>query len=183
MSKLETHYQKEGDTYLIEIKLNQIRQLFNSLDPSPFLERDLDDNAETYIVQSVGEFPLKTDLKLVFYLPEEAREEAKQLLPEALHHYFDYRKEAEAKRLHSIWRQGRISLALGLCFLFVCLSLSELVSRWGENTFLHFLEEGLSIGGWVAMWRPIEILLYEWWPIRRAQKIFEKLSRLSIEVR
>ena len=69
VNKLQSYYREEEGTYLIEIKLNQLQQVFNSLDPSPFLDRDLDDNAENYIINSVDEFPLNTPLKLVFYLP------------------------------------------------------------------------------------------------------------------
>ncbi len=28
------------------------------------------------------------------------------------------------------------------------------------------IREGLLIGGWVAMWRPLEVCQYDWWPIR-----------------
>ncbi len=183
VTQLQSYYREEEGTYLIEIKLNQLQQVFNSLDPSPFLDRDLDDNAENYIINSVDEFPLNTPLKLVFYLPSNEQNTARHLLPSALHNYFDYRQQGEQRKLRTIWRQGRISLLIGLSFLFVCLSLSELISRFGSDTFIHFLEEGLLISGWVALWRPLEIFLYEWWPVSHQQKIFAKLAYIPIEIR
>lgn len=183
VNKLQSYYREEEGTYLIEIKLNQLQQVFNSLDPSPFLDRDLDDNAENYIINSVDEFPLNTPLKLVFYLPSNEQNTARHLLPSALHNYFDYRQQGEQRKLRTIWRQGRISLIIGLSFLFVCLSLSELIGRFGSDTFIHFLEEGLLISGWVALWRPLEIFLYEWWPVSHQQKIFAKLAYIPIEIR
>jgi len=45
------------------------------------------------------------------------------------------------------------------------------------------LRESLTIAGWVAMWRPIEIYLYEWWPLRHNGKIYEKMSRMKVDVR
>ena len=45
------------------------------------------------------------------------------------------------------------------------------------------LREGLIIAGWVAMWRPMEIFLYEWWPLLRTGQLYEKLSRMRVEVR
>lgn len=183
LNKLQSYYRQEAETYLIEIKLNQLQQVFNSLDPSPFLDRDLDDNAENYIINSVDEFPLNTPLKLVFYLPSTEQNTARNLLPSALHNYFDYRQQGEQRKLRTIWRQGRISLIIGLSFLFVCLSLSELIGRFGSDTFIHFLEEGLLISGWVALWRPLEIFLYEWWPVSHQQKIFAKLAYIPIEIR
>ena len=183
VNKLQSYYREEEGTYLIEIKLNQLQQVFNSLDPSPFLDRDLDDNAENYIINSVDDFPLNTPLKLVFYLPSNEQNTARHLLPSALHNYFDYRQQGEQRKLRTIWRQGRISLLIGLSFLFVCLSLSELIGRFGTDTFIHFLEEGLLISGWVALWRPLEIFLYEWWPVSHQQKIFAKLAYIPIEIR
>jgi hypothetical protein len=183
VNKLQSYYRQEGEIYLIEIKLNHLQQIFNSFDPSPFLDRDLDSNAENYIINSVDEFPLNTPLKLVFYLPSNEQNTARHLLPSALHNYFDYRQQGEQRKLRTIWRQGRISLLIGLSFLFVCLSLSELVSRFGNDTFIHFLEEGLLISGWVALWRPLEIFLYEWWPVSHQQKIFAKLTYIPIEIR
>src|SRR5262249_43153885 len=53
----------------IEINLGRLPQLFNSLDPSPFLERDLDRDAEDYIVGSAEEAPRQHPLALVIYLP------------------------------------------------------------------------------------------------------------------
>ena len=40
----------DGETQLIEVKVQTVHQLFNSMDPSPFHERDLDHNAEHFIV-------------------------------------------------------------------------------------------------------------------------------------
>jgi hypothetical protein len=41
----------------IEVFVDRIEQLFNSMDPSPFQERDLDDDAEEFIVSWAQEFP------------------------------------------------------------------------------------------------------------------------------
>jgi hypothetical protein len=36
--------------------------------------------------------------------------------------------------------------------------------------------------GWVAMWQPITVFLYELWPIIRLKRIYEKISTMEIEV-
>lgn len=40
---------KTPDSQQIELRLRELAQLFNSLDPSPFIERDLDSDAEEFI--------------------------------------------------------------------------------------------------------------------------------------
>jgi hypothetical protein len=180
---MKKYYNSEGNTYLVEVKLNNIGQLFNSFDPSPFIEKDLDDEVESYIVQSAKEFSLSTPLKLVFYLPFFRQDEAKQILPEAIHHYFDYRKQNAEKELRTILRQGRTSLVIGLVFLFACISINELTNWLANGPLTHIFHEGLAIIGWVAMWRPVEIFLYDWRSLNNNKKLYDKLSQISIEVR
>jgi hypothetical protein len=51
-----------------------------------------------------------------------------------------------------------------------------------EQGFASLLKESLLIGGWVAMWRPLEIFLYEWWPIRADAKLFDRLSVMPVRI-
>jgi len=44
------------------------------------------------------------------------------------------------------------------------------------------LLEGLLIGGWVAMWRPLEIFLYDWWPIRAQARLFDRLADMPVTI-
>jgi hypothetical protein len=44
------------------------------------------------------------------------------------------------------------------------------------------IRETLVIGGWVAMWRPLEIFLYDWWPIRAERQLYERLSVMPVRV-
>jgi hypothetical protein len=57
-----------------------------------------------------------------------------------------------------------------------------LVRQW-PGTWSDLAQESLTIGGWVAMWRPMEIFLYEWWPIRRTGRLYQKMSRMHVEVK
>jgi hypothetical protein len=45
------------------------------------------------------------------------------------------------------------------------------------------LRESLVIGGWVALWRPLEIFLYDWWPLRADRRLFQRLSEAEIEIK
>ena len=39
-----------------------------------------------------------------------------------------------------------------------------------------------TIGGWVALWRPMEIFLYSRWPIKRMQKLYTRLANMEIRI-
>ena len=101
----------------------------------------------------------------------------------AVHNYFAYRRKLNRLALGQLLKQGRISLAIGLTFLAVCLAMSELVAGGAGGTLRDLIRESLTIAGWVAMWRPMQIFLYDWWPLRRLDRIFRKLSHMSVELK
>jgi hypothetical protein len=43
--------------------------------------------------------------------------------------------------------------------------------------------EGLTIIGWVAMWKPLDIYLYRWWPLLALRRLYQRLSAMPVEVR
>src|SRR5262249_9378678 len=168
----------------IEINLSRLPQLFNSLDPSPFLERDLDQDAEEYIVGSAEEASLQHPLALVIHLPaDQLPAQGLPNLREAIHNYFAYRRDLEDRRLRLLFRDGRIALFIGLTFLFCCMLLRELANSFGNATASDIFGEGTLIIGWVERWRPLEIFLYEWVPIRRRCRILAKLAEMPVIVR
>ena len=172
----------DGET-AIEININRLSQLFNSFDPSPFHERDLDKDAEEYIVSSAEEASHHRPLALVIHLPsDQIPEPGRPDLTDAIHHYFAYRLEVERRRLRLLMHNGRTALAIGLTFLFSCVLLRELISSLGHGTLSDSLGEGLLIIGWVAMWRPLEIFLYDWVPVRRRCRTLATLSQIPVTV-
>jgi hypothetical protein len=174
-------YRREGATWLVEIRLRELRQLFHQLDPAPFREKDLDPAAETYIVEAVREIGQRHPCRLVVHLPAAERDsEDARTLPVAVSHYFECRAQQARIELRQLLRRGVASLAIGLAFMFACLSLRRSLAGSGMN---ETLTEGLLIIGWVALWRPVEIFLYDWWPIRRQQRRFEAIARMPVEVR
>ena len=168
----------------IQLNLRDINQLFNTIDPSPFPEKDLDRSAEDFILSWAQEFPIDAPVDLIVYLrklPEGHR--AKHLVEEAIHNYFAYRARLNQMEFRRLMRQGRTSLIVGLSFLALCLATSQLFAAHQADMLPNFIQQGLTIAGWVAMWRPMQIYLYDWWPLRHRGKIFNKLSNMPIEVR
>lgn len=181
---IENRFKQENGAVLIEIKLREVRQIFNSLDPAPFHEKDLDEAAEKYITDAVSEFELSRPIRIVVYLPSEAAASPEAMsIPDAVRNHYAYLALRAGHELHRKFGYGRRSLAIGLCFLFLCLTLRQIVAGTEQTIFTTIITEGLLISGWVAMWTPISIFLYEWWPIRQRQKRHEKISRMEIEIR
>lgn len=162
----------------------ELRQLFNAIDPSPFREKDLDGNAEEFIVSWARELPGDANLGLLVYLdrPAGLAEEA-AILRDAIRKFFGHRSGAERRRLRQLYRVGRTSLLIGVTFLGASILLGDFVaSVLGEQRLGALLREGLLIGGWVAMWWPMEIFLYDWWPIRSEARLFDRLSAMPVRI-
>jgi hypothetical protein len=171
-----------GHPHSIRLKLRDMNQLFNSMDPSPFIEKDLDDNAEEFIVSWAHEFASGEPLKLNIYLEQWPAEDPKEVIKTAVHSHFAHRAKITNLEFKRLLKQGRTTLFIGLSFLSLCLVLSNLLLGNEPGTWAAVVRESLTIAGWVAMWRPMQIYLYEWWPLRRQMRIYRKLSRMPVEV-
>lgn len=167
----------------IELRLREVKQLFDSFDPAPFHEKDLDRDAEEFIVSWAREYPVDAPLVLRLHLPRDQQQfEPERTVVEAVHNYFDYRADLARLEFRRTLQLGRSSLIVGVMFLAACMALREVVRRVGTADSWNVLEEGLLITGWVAMWRPVELLLYDWWPVRRMRRTYQNLARMRVEV-
>jgi broad specificity phosphatase PhoE len=168
----------------IQMHLKELAQLFDSLDHSPFREKDLDRNAEDYIVESFKQLSPTLPCALTIYLdasPGSADEE--KIVEQAVRVHFARQSQVLRRKLQRLIRLGSISLAIGLSFLATFFLIGQLIRNLlGESQWGLLVREGLIIGGWVAMWKPLEVFLYDWWPILSEQRLHERLSRLTVRL-
>jgi len=169
---------------VIEVQVEKIGQLFHTLDPMPFRDRDLDREAEDYIVGWARELPRKHPLRILVHMPaSEALGEQAAELEQALQRYFAYRADTMTGELKELFRIGRYSLLIGIVVLGACLTLGHFLTGYIVVGDLgRYLNEGLIILGWVANWRPIEIFFYDWWPILRRRALFRRLAAAEVEI-
>ncbi len=167
----------------IDIRIRHSRQLFDNRDPAPFRERDLDEDAVEYLLGAAQEIPRQEPLKIVVAIAE-AQDPLvpDQVLTEAVQSHFAHQREQIDRRLVDYVRRARLFLGVGLTALVVFLSLAGLTASLTPGPWREILREGLVITGWVAMWRPLEVLLYDWWPHLRRKRTYDNLSRMRVEV-
>ncbi len=166
----------------IKLKLRELPQLFNSMDPSPFHDRDLDSDAEEYILSWARELSPAQEIELVLHLTTPPPAERAAAVETAVQHYFAQREEMKHREYRQRWRRGRISLLVGLLFLAACLLVSKIFAQFGHSTISAVVTESLTIGGWVAMWRPLDFFLYDWWPLRAELKMFRRLATMRVRL-
>jgi hypothetical protein len=185
---LNTEHASSGDPLppkceVIEVHVAELKQLFNAIDPSPFRDKDLDPKAEEFIVSWAQDLHSDSTLALVVYLDRGAGQPAEAtFLRDAVHQYFSQRARASRRRLRQLFRVGRTSLAIGITSLALSLVAGDFAAKLLRNTVGELLRESLLIGGWVAMWRPMEMFLYDWWPIRAEAKLLDRLSEMPVRI-
>jgi hypothetical protein len=169
---------------LMEVRVTALRNLFNPLDPSPLTERDLDPRIEEFMVSWARSSAFGAPLALRVSVSDDVMREESDPITNSIHRYFARESESAQRRLTELFRLGRTSLLIGLAALVLAFAAGALIedllahSRFGE-----MLRETFIIGGWVAMWRPLEIFLYDWWPIRDTRELYSRLSKMPVDVR
>jgi hypothetical protein len=166
----------------IMLRLRELAQLFNSMDPSPFVDRDLDADAEEYIVSWARELPSGGDLELVIQLSTPSPADRVAGVEDAVRRYFTTRAAIKRLEFGQMMRRGRLSLVVGSVFLASCLLLGQLVASSGAGAVAAIVREGLTIAGWVAMWRPLEIYLYDWWPLFEERRRLDLLAKIHVRI-
>jgi len=190
---------------VIELKVKQLNQLFNTFDPSPFYEKDLDDDAERFLVSYAEDFEEGQSFEVHIILQREFEPEDFNILQDALKGHpkdlmtvehlqtdieqafqnnFARRALDTRSKLKTLFRDGKTALLVGIIVLLVGLTLSNVIdSKFSDSSFKQVAVQSLVIFGWVAIWRPSEIFLYNWWPILREQRMYQRLSMMKISLR
>ena len=169
---------------LIEVHVSDLKELFNSFDPTPFHKRDLDPNAEEFIASWARDLPPDRPLGLLVHADREATSpDATDTVHHAVRDHFARKASETRQRLRLLFRNGRVALVIGLTVVAASVIVGDVIEKMlQESRFGSVVRESLLIGGWVAMWRPIEVFLYEWWPIRSEARLFDRLSRMMVRV-
>lgn len=170
-------------THTLELRVRELAQLFNSLDPTPFLNKDLDGACEIFIEDWALRLPHASHLALTIHVERSpVPTGAAELVTLAVHNHYGYKADLVRGELTQLLRLGRTSLLIGLGFVASCLLLAEAVSSVVGGPAARIVKESLTIIGWVAMWRPVQIFLYDWWPLKGRIAVFENLQFARVSV-
>lgn len=165
----------------IHVRIQDLNKLFDLMDPSPLHEQDLHPSVAEHIVESAKEFSAWSPLALVLHVDQAAPEgRSDRVLSDAIRGYFARRSIQAQRKLRLHLRRGVISLIIGLVFLATTLTASQFL---GDSGFAKTLRSSLEIGGWVALWRPMEMFLYDWWPILGDKIFYRRLAQMPVQIK
>jgi len=166
----------------IKVRVASMYQIFNAMDPTPLEERSLNAEVADWIEEWAEDLGGGKPLTIEIHVIDGVVDERSAAVKDGIHNHFEYREWQESRELQKLWREGRISLAIGLVALTVFISLSHLIGA-DANPVLDIVHEGLTVLGWVSMWKPMQIFLYEWWPIRRERDACRRLAEADVVFR
>ncbi len=179
--KIADWYPIEEGKYNIELNINKFEQLYDKRDPNPYRLKDLDDDIVEYLTSSYFELGNNKLGKIKIYHQDNLTPEDEQEMRSAFHEYFNYRTNLTQFKIDQILKAGFYSLGIGLIFLTLTIVSSKYL-KLHDQVLTSFLKELLLLTGWVSMWKPINIFLYEWWPFLSNKRMYEKLSSVKVEI-
>jgi hypothetical protein len=144
--------------------------------------RRLHPDAEALLTRQIGPLSRERPLRVRILLPEHEAVNANDVQGPLRRHFAARREEIE-RQLADMWRWGRRSLLIGFIVLSGALACVEIVDQMlPPGAVSRSLQEGLTILGWVALWRPAELLLHDWRPLRRDAMVFAALERAEVDI-
>jgi hypothetical protein len=164
----------------IEIRTSSLAQLFDALDPAPLQERALDRDVESYIVGRAAKHRPTEPLRLRVHLPESLRARAADATA-SIHEHFRRAHEEGERSFRRRLRIGGFTLAVAVGVLAASIWLRSLLSDIKGRPLVQGLGESLLILGWVSMWRPVEILLFEHWESHLDHTVLKRLASIPVE--
>ncbi|GAB3729125.1 hypothetical protein GCM10028794_03270 [Silanimonas algicola] len=163
----------------IEIRLERLEQLYDLLDPAPFRDKALDRAAEAYLLECAEDAPGDEPLRLRVRMPP-ALVVREAEVAGAVHAHFEWLWERAEKRRIARVRMHRLAMLLGVIVLLAALGLRGLFAESGGMA--EVLREGLLILGWVALWRPVEWVLFDTWEHRQRRSALRRLATAEVRL-
>lgn len=176
----QPRYRIEDGAPCVDIRIGAVEQLFDNRDPAPFRERDLDPDLVEYLVDAAEDLAPLGAFRIVLWFS--AAKPLADVCP-AIRAHFEYELERLERHRRRQRRAGLLGLLVGVVLLVVLLSLSQLLRVVPVSGVRDAIREGLVIFSWVALWRPVDTLIYEWLPVRRQRKLMTALHDAPIDVR
>jgi len=182
MTKKHRYKQAQGKHW-VEVRVKSPLQLFDARDPAPFRDRDLDDDFVEYIVSTMREFSHKTPVKILIHIEEkESKDLPHEAIRQAIQSYWVYQIELFERDLKSFFKRAQLFMLIGIGILIACVTVAQNIAVLSPPGFLGVLREGIVIFGWVSIWKPIELLLFDWYPLFEKVRLYRKLLKTDLEI-
>jgi hypothetical protein len=164
----------------VNVHVRDLAQLFHSLDPSPFWDRDLDRHAAAFIEDEFRDKRPADAWHLDVHVHEGHALAGD--LQQAIKNYYRRLAASVQRELREHLLLGQLGLLGGVAIFLLSMGSQQLLQR-SLGDVPRILDEGLIILAWIALWRPVEVLAYEWVPLFRRRRLYDRLAAVRVSVR
>lgn len=174
----KSRYRVEGGAPILDVQVASIEQLFDNRDPAPFRDRDLDPALVEYLLDGARDLSSRSPLRVRISLGTPPAGD----VPEAVRSYFQHEIDRTNRHRREQVRAGLTGLAIAVVVVIALIALAGTVERRLTGTLGKALQEALIISGWVLMWRPLDVLIYDRIAWARSRRILQSIRDAVIEV-
>jgi hypothetical protein len=171
----------------VDLYLSDIHNFFQTPEVDPFLGDNIEASGIDQLIDTLNARPSvrRRVTGITIHLP------AAMILPEltvrtraAITVYCNTQIRLALQKKREVKLDGWRALRIGSVFWVICLALSlvleAILSEY--SAFGRLFGEGFIIVGWVGLWRPAELLLYEWRPYRREVELYDAIKRMEVRI-
>lgn len=171
----------------VDLYLSDIHNFFQTPEVDPFLGENIEASGIDQLIDTMNARPggRKGIANIIIHLPEAMIEPGLPAkVSTAINNYCNAQIRLAVQKKREIWLEGRKALRIGLVFWAICLALSLLFEEviFTRHAVGRLFGEGFIIAGWVGLWRPAELLLYDWRPYAREMKRYEEIKAMDVRI-
>jgi hypothetical protein len=171
----------------IDLVLSDPHDMFQTPEVDPFLAQYIEASGIEQLIDTMNarSWSSSAITTVAIHLP------ASQITPElparmemAIRNYCNAQIRLAEQSKRAIAVEGRQALRIGLVFWAICLALSLLFEEvlFKSQLIGRLFGEGFIIAGWVGLWRPAELLLYDWRPYSREIRRHREILQMRVRI-
>lgn len=163
----------------LTVDLQTLDSYFNNHDPAPLYKRQLNHKLEEYIMKAVA---ANKRYSVIFYklkcTSDIDRQYAEPLMY-AIRRHFAEKKNILEHEFNKFKRRSWILLLVSVAVVILLRGFVPLILNEGSRIH-HGLENCLDVFSWVILWRPINVLIFEWNPHLKDISLLNKLGTAEV---
>ena len=167
----------------ISIELNGIEQLFQEIEFDPFDANGRCESGISDLYNQTQNLPRSAALQIELNLPLEAeREKTKEEIETAIKRYCEVQISKSEMEIREIRHQGLRDVGWASVISILLLVGAYLVTQliFLPEVIIYLLATGAGIIAWVALWPPLDSILYAWSPYRQRKLRYQQLKLAQV---
>lgn len=164
----------------ITVDMQTVSFYFNAHDPSPLYKKQLNQQFERYIFNSVKSAKRYSAIFYKINCPGAVDKQYAEPLMYAIKRHFGNKKSIRETEFKKFKKQNFRLLALSSIVVIICEAFLPLFFSEHASGIYNGLKNCLDVFSWVILWRPIYELLFEWNPYLKDILLLKKLSSAEV---